>query len=285
MQIRNRLFSYPVYSYEVDDYKANHFTFDYDVETDGNSLFIQYKTVIENKHIQKMLNDNLVDLTVLIECPRTSYRNLFVLKDKEGYVEIPSSCVSFRVDVCCLLVAKKYFVLDKKKGISRDYGDTKFEIQKGFIVGYDNTYPFMVDKDKEDEFKASSIISAVKKLDLEDYTDVYLDDPDKIKIQLSAEMYNKFVQLQGQDQLPVVHSMIVLPALVYVIDQIKNREARQIYQDCYWYRSIAKQLGIMHIGIDSKEFIKKSSLEIAQRLLKTPVKKALDNLTVMNGEE
>lgn len=217
-----------------------------------------------------MLENKVIELAVLMECPRTAFRQLFILENRGGCLEIPSSSVTFKAELCCLLISKTDFDLSKENGISNDYGDVKFRIQKGFIVGYDNTYPFSIDKDKEDEFKTSSIISVVKKLDLNDCADIDLDNPDKIKIQLNPEMYNMFVQLQGQDKLPIVHSMIVLPALVYVIDQIRHEELRKMYEDYYWYRCICKQLEIMKLEIDGKEFNKKSSLAIAQEILKRP---------------
>mgnify|MGYP000562305704 FL=1 len=285
MQIRNRLFSYPVYSSDVDDYKSNTFTFDYNAESNGDTVLIQYTTTISNKHILKELNNSTIKLALMIECAKTAYRNLFVLKDSDGTIEVPSSSLSSKVEMCCLLLANEDYIIDKESGISSDYMDTSFKINKGFIVGYDNTYSFIVDKDKEDEFKASSIISVVKKIDLKDYMDIDLDNDNKIKIQLGDEMYQRFVQIQGQDKLPVVHSMIVLPALVYVIDQIKNKDLRETYSDYYWYRCIDKQLEVLNIGIDSSAFDNKSSLAIAQELLKLPINHALINLTTEEGGE
>ena len=126
-------------------------------------------------------------------------------------------------------------------------------IEKNIIQNYSKLIirRVIVDKDKEENYKSSSIISVVKKLDLDDYMDVDLDNDNKIRIQLGDEMYQYFVQLQGQDKLPVIHSMIVLQVLVYVIDQIKDYSLRETYEDYYWYRCIAKQLEILNIGIDS----------------------------------
>lgn len=269
----------------MDDYKSNTFTFDYNAESNGDTVLIQYTTTISNKHILKKLNNLTIKLALMIECAKTAYRNLFVLKDLDGTIEVPSSSLSSKVEMCCLLLANEDYIIDKQSGISSDYMDTSFKINKGFIVGYDNTYSFIVDKDKEDEFKASSIISVVKKLDLKDYMDIDLDNDNKIKIQLGDEMYQRFVQIQGQDKLPVVHSMIVLPALVYVIDQIKNKDLRETYSDYYWYRCIDKQLEVLNIGIDSSAFENKSSLAIAQELLKLPINHALINLTTEEGGE
>lgn len=283
MQIRNRLFSYPVYSSDVDDYIVNEFTFDYNVENDGESLKIIYTTKISNKFILNGIENENIKLTILVECTKTAYRQLFILNNLNGVVEIASHLLSAKVEICCLLLANKNFIINEGSGISSDYLNTSFSIDRGFIVGYDNAYAFIVDKDKEENYKSSSIISVVKKLDLDDYMDVDLDNDNKIKIQLGDEMYQYFVQLQGQDKLPVIHSMIVLPALVYVIDQIKDYAIRETYEDYYWYRCIAKQLEILNIGIDSQVFESKSSVLIAQELLKAPIKNALYNLTSVEG--
>lgn len=283
MQIKNRLFSYPVYSSDVDDYIVNEFHFEYNVENDGETLKVIYTTIISNKFILNRINNEDIKLTILVECSKTAYRKLFVLDDLNGVIKISSHLLSAKVELCCLLLANKDFILNKESGISSDYLNTSFNISRGFIVGYDNSYSFIVDKDKEDDFKSSSIISVVKKLDLYDYMDVDLDNDNKIKIQLGDEMYQYFVQLQGQDKLPVIHSMIVLPALVYVVDQIKDHIIRETYEDYYWYRCIAKQLEILNISIDSQVFESKSSVTIAQELLKAPIKNALYNLTSAEG--
>lgn len=283
MQIRNRLFSYPVYSNDTDDYKTNGFVFDYDVENNGDFIKILYFAKIQNEHIINRIQQDIIKLAVLIECPKTAYRQLFILDKLKGTLEIPSQVLSARVELCCILIANKDFVISREFDINLDYLDTIFSIKKGFIIGYDNTYPFIVDKDKEDNFKASSIISVVKKLDLENYMDINLDNDDKINIQLGEEMYQYFVQLQGQDKLPIVHSMVVLPALVYVIEQIKDITIRETYEDYYWYRCIAKQLEILKIDIDSPSFENRTSLSIAQELLKCPLKNALITLTSSEG--
>lgn len=283
MQIRNRLFSYPVYSSDIDDYIINEFTFEYYVENDGESLNIIYTTKISNKFILNEINNEDIKLTILVECSKTAYRKLFILNDLNGVVEISSHLLSAKVEICCLLLANKNFIINEESGINSDYLNTSFSVNRGFIVGYDNAYAFIVDKDKEDNYKSSSIISVVKKLDLDDYMDVDLDNDNKIKIQLGDEMYQYFVQLQGQDKLPVIHSMIVLPALIYVIDQIKDYAMRETYEDYYWYRCIAKQLEILNISIDGQIFENKSSVSIAQELLKAPIKNALYNLTSGEG--
>ena len=51
------------------------------------------------------------------------------------------------------------------------------------------------------------------------------------------------------------------------------------------YKLIDKQLEVLNIGIDSSAFENKSSLAIAQELLKLPINHALINLTTEEGGE
>ena len=144
MQIRNRLFSYPVYSSDVDDYIVNEFTFEYNIENNVNSIKVIYSTKISNRFILSEINKETIKLTILVECSKTAYRQLFILNDLNGAVEIPSHVLSSKVEMCCLLLANKNFIINKESGISSDYLNTSFNIKKGFIVVYDNTYPFIV---------------------------------------------------------------------------------------------------------------------------------------------
>lgn len=185
--------------------------------------------------------------------------------------------------MCCMLVANVDTTINQSFGINREYGATVFKVKRGFILGYDNSYSFTVPKEKDELFKPSSIITVVKKLNLADEFDIDLNDSNKIRIQLNEEMYTMFVQMQGNLQVPVVHSMIVLPTLTYVVEQIKNSDARKEFEDYMWYVSIEKQLKSIGLEIDSKEFESMNTVVIAQKLLKSPVKNALVSLT--KGED
>ena len=134
MQIRNRLFSYPVYSSSVDDYKVNSFSFDYEVESNEEMLNIKYKANLANKYVLNQLQTNIINLTLLVECAKTAYRNLFVLQDFNGTVSIPASALSAKVELCCLLLANKDFIINSKNGISDDYSNNTFEIKRYKIL-------------------------------------------------------------------------------------------------------------------------------------------------------
>ncbi len=283
MQIKNRLFSYPVYASDVDDYNNPKFEFNYTVAIEQESLTINYKVSLSNTTLINKIQNEDIKLVLHVECPQTFYREIINLELFEGAISLKLKNLMGRVEVCCMLVANVDTTINQSFGINREYGATVFKVKRGFILGYDNSYSFTVPKEKDELFKPSSIITVVKKLNLADEFDIDLNDSNKIRIQLNEEMYTMFVQMQGNLQVPVVHSMIVLPTLTYVVEQIKNSDARKEFEDYMWYVSIEKQLKSIGLEIDSKEFESMNTVVIAQKLLKSPVKNALVSLT--KGED
>ena len=283
MQIKNRLFSYPVYASDVDDYNNTKFEFNYTVAIEQESLTINYKVSLSNTTLINKIQNEDIKLVLHVECPQTFYREIINLELFEGAISLKLKNLMGRVEVCCMLVANVDTTINQSFGINREYGATVFKVKRGFILGYDNSYSFTVPKEKDELFKPSSIITVVKKLNLADEFDIDLNDSNKIRIQLNEEMYTMFVQMQGNLQVPVVHSMIVLPTLTYVVEQIKNSDARKEFEDYMWYVSIEKQLKSIGLEIDSKEFESMNTVVIAQKLLKSPVKNALVSLT--KGED
>lgn len=279
MQIKNRLFSYPVYASDVDDYNNPKFEFNYTVAIEQESLTINYKVSLSNTTLINKIQNEDIKLVLHVECPQTFYREIINLELFEGAISLKLKNLMGRVEVCCMLVANVDTTINQSFGINREYGATVFKVKRGFILGYDNSYSFTVPKEKDELFKPSSIITVVKKLNLADEFDIDLNDSNKIRIQLNEEMYTMFVQMQGNLQVPVVHSMIVLPTLTYVVEQIKNSDARKEFEDYMWYVSIEKQLKSIGLEIDSKEFESMNTVVIAQKLLKSPVKNALVSLT------
>lgn len=275
MQITNRLFSYPIYSEDTDDYRDNQFQFDYRVSSDSQFLSIDYQIRSNNKKINVMIEKEILSVALLIECAKTLFREKYTLDNLTGHLDIPMAQIAGNIDLCCLIIANNGFLLDSSFGLNSDYGKTMFKIEEGYIVGYDNSQSISVDKNQDELFKPSSIISVVLKKDADDSIDIDLNKEKRINITMNQDMFNEFKQIQSASKLPIVHSMIVLPALVYVIDQIKEEKNRQEYEDYSWYISIIKQLEKLGITLDGNQFQKKSSLVIAQELLKSPIMRAL----------
>lgn len=287
MQIINRLFPYPIYSSEVDDYIDNCFDVIIEnVKEVEENLCFDISVKLSNQQLLNKVNDGYIDIYLHIECPKTSFRISINMKSQNAKsISIPSKNLNGAVEICCLLIAAKEFILDFKFGLNEDYKFSKFNLEKGNIVGYFNVDKIILEKDTDELLKPSSIFSVVKKKDALLPFDVTLDDSKRIKIVLNEETYIQFLPLQNENCLPIIHGIIVLPALIYTIERLKECAGNfEEYEDKSWFFALNKQLQLLHINITEGGLESKSSIVIAQELLKLPVNRALNNLSNIGGE-
>ncbi|RHK38312.1 hypothetical protein DW067_14370 [Lachnospira eligens] len=129
---------------------------------------------------------------------------------------------------------------------------------------------------------------------------------DKIKILVDNNMYNKYVKFQtNQDMFPLIISLLVLPALAYAIEILRNEgfpliisllvlpalayaieilrnEGNGNYASTYWYQKLCKSCELK--GKDFKNDIVEgefTAIEVAQLLLEEPVEMAFNNISVI----
>lgn len=282
MQIINRLFPYPIYSDESDDYSVNGFEVVYNAESDDQYLKIDYQITIDNNRIRSLIDSDSIQMVLHIECPSTSFRKVYET-DYKGSIEIESGHIEETVEICCLLIAKHDLTIDQNLLINEDYGSSAFNIKKDQIIGYYNADKLKIEKSKDDLMKPSSIFRIVKKKDQDLAFTVNLDDSKKIRLLLNEETFNQFASQQHSSYLPILHAMVVLPALTYVVEKIKTDEGRETYEDKNWYKAIMLQLKARKI--DENQFKNKESIELAQILLKYPVAKGLNVLARGDDDE
>lgn len=108
---------------------------------------------------------------------------------------------------------------------------------------------------------------------------------DKIKIYVSEQIYNEYVKFHTNPVMkPLMISMLVMPALTYVIEEVRNNDI-ETYIACYWYQRIKKSCELQ--GKRFEEDIiygDATSIEIAQEMLQLPIGKAFRNLSVVVEE-
>lgn len=278
MQIKNRLFPYPVLTPDNDDFPDNQFDVKIDnveiKEIDSDLKVITHLNIELNNH--DILNNLgvLYDLVIHYECPSTLFRGIVKVQPGNQTVILRSSSINRYLDICCFIIAKQDINNYKLDDFNEDYGNVSFRIEEGNILGYVNVDRIYIDKDDNDTHKTSSIFSVIKIDDEKAPFNVNLDY-DKIHLEMSETDYLNFKMLQNGNNLPILHGITIFPALVYAFEQIADSGDQ--YEDKLWYRALDLQvLKIYEKHIHELEEI--NSIAIAQALLKHPISRALDNL-------
>lgn len=283
MNITNRLYTYPVLSNEKDDYKTS--IFEVAVSNEDSTvtnLNLKFNFKITNKEIrQLMLFEKSAEYVVHVECPTTSYRTT-IRGDVRGEFsyQIPYKMLNGKVELVAFVLATKDIKCFSSTDWNDDFEGLTFDIPKGSILAYENLDDYMIIKDDQDLMRASSIFSVYKRNTDETKPAVIELNSDKIKIGLCTKeynLYNKYASIEATRQL--ANALVVLPALVYVFEELRQVDNEEVYKEKLWYISLAK--AYRKKGIDIREVLMdetKTSYECAQEAMDLPITNALTAL-------
>lgn len=283
MDIRARLYPYPVLTSYSDDYIDSEFTFDITTENINGEIKFNFAIILENKGLQDLIDMNNAEFIVHIECTQTCYRKILHINEIQFYKNIKENKLRGKVSVCLFIVAKndlKNYTNDK---FNSDYEGIFFDIDKGGILAIAGQYDVHVEKDIEDTSKIPSIFS-ICKYDDENGMNVNIHG-DKIIIGLPVETFKNYKLLSNRnDMIPVFHAMIITPVLIYILEKLC--QDMEEYEGYNWYRVIEKTFDKNGIEFTKEKLEEIPSYELVNLILANPIDRALNSIVSLDdGEE
>lgn len=278
MEIRNRLFPYPVLCDETDDYNENEIKILSQVKERVNDLEIKVMFQLENIEMLDLIRMGYAEYVVHLECSTTSYRKVIKSDVSEIVYSIPKSRVNIEVTVLGLVVAKRRIENFRSEALNEDYTDENICFEKGSILAYKNLPRIYIYKNYEELAGNESLFSIIKVgLPDEEETKPLVFDltGDRIKILVDPKTYGAYIHFQQKTSIAL--SMLVMPAVHYMIDEL--RACSDSFTNCMWYMKM-KQF----YKAQGKDFIEdvihsdRNIVEIAQEMLKSPIGKAYREL-------
>ena len=288
MEIKNRLFPYPVLCEDTDDYTKGSFTVETEiVSQDINSLVLKFDIHLDNNGIRALISQGKAEYIIHIECSSTAFRTVIHTFSEVETYRISSSKVNGEVSLLGMIVSKKDIRYYRNNALNPDYEDIDLSIPKAAIMAYYNMPKINILKNYEELAQEDSIFSVVRELRLdqnEEHPIHFSLDPDRIKIFVDDQIFKAYIQYQNnQSMKPLILSVLVMPALTYMIEELRNNYEE--YEGCKWFVKFSKyykQQGIEFIyDIIEGE---KTIVEIVQELLQLPIGKTFLNMQEMLGE-
>ena len=282
MQIRNKYYPYPVIIEGGNYYVNSEFSSEVEQYMDGYNVKLLIKTFLKNNELEKMINSGEVDIVHHIECPQTCFRKIVKTHEYEITTVLMDTDVNGIVQVCTFLVAAKELEKYTNASFSNDYKGFKFNIEEGCVLAIGNSYQVRINKIKDDLANASSIFSIVPSQEPLDTAMKVELSAQKIIISLPEKSYHQYYNIQGYLEVqPVMHSMIIIPALVYVFSELRmSVDQLYEYEDYRWFRSLKKTCENMNIVIDEENLKNLEILKVSQQLLNGPLAKAIEYFSI-----
>lgn len=276
MDIRHKLYPYPVLSEMGDDYVDSFFRLeDIKAEKGIREIILKIKLSLSNTEIQKLIDENKAEYVIHIECSVTCYRTIIRSDDTDIQKKIMEHRLNGKVSICAFIVAKTEISNYSNSKFNEDYGNITFDIHKGNILAIGGQANIEIIKEIEEMGKIPSVFTICRCAEDSDESMKIDIDGEKISITLNNESFQNYKILVNMPMmLPVFHSMIIVPALIYTLDTLKS-EGIEDFEEQRWFKSINKALKQHNCELSSKTLEKMSSYELALKLLDNPLDKAL----------
>lgn len=277
MEIRNRLFPYPVLCNETDDYQNNSFETEVKVEERLHDIYITVKFKLDNLAILDLIRMGMAEYVLHLECSMTYFRKVIKTDINEISYSIPKERVNGEIAVLSMVVAKRRIVSFTSEDLNEDYDGESISFDKASILAYQNLPKIQVFKNYE-ELAGNESLFAVVKVGLPDDEEVHplsfdLND-DRIKIMVDAKTYACYIHYQQKGS--VAMSLLVLPAVIYMLDELRG--SPESFSSKMWFVKMKQYYKSQ--GLDFIEDIVqgKNIVEAAQEMLKSPIGKAYREL-------
>lgn len=207
-----------------------------------------------------------------------------MLRSVSKHIEhtIPIGRVNGSFDAVAFVILKKNVSNFSCTDWVDDYSGITFNLFAGSILAYQNLQSLDITKDYEEFTNAGSIFSIYKRITEDDRPAEINLDSSKIRIGLGTKDYDIYAIYAAKTELQALfHSMLVLPALVYVFEELKQEGGEETYHNKEWF--IALEKAYSKRGIVFMEEVlnaEKTSYQLAQEAMELPLSKAFDQIPV-----
>lgn len=278
MDIRSKLYPYPVLSSGNDDYSGSSFTFTPNISKGPREIVFDFTLDLQDDVLNQMISEGRAEFVVHIECPYTAYREMIRGSSERCSRHVVESRLNGKVSVCAFVVAKQDIRGYTNPAFNVDYSDISFDIERGGILAIGGQCSIDITKETEELGKVPSIFSICRSaMDSDESMKIDLDG-EKIAITLCAESFNNYrVMSASPVYLSVFHSILIMPALIYVFEVLKC-DGTENYEQHRWYKAICRTLTKQGLKMDQNTLDTYESFELAQKLLELPVNKAITAL-------
>lgn len=283
MHIKAKLYPYPLLEscFGQQDYVDSSFNIFIEKKNNLNNIELIFKPVLVNEEIQKLVDNGDAYFAVHVECPLTSFRKLYNIKSETSVI-IDANEIENVVNICTFIIANKDLLEYTNEKFNEDYAGIKFDIEKGNILAIGDSYDLNIYKECDSVGQIQSIFGLIESKK-NDERDIKIDlSRDKINIVLPKNEYIEFKTLmKTRANQAVLHSMILIPALMQAIDEMKKRVSNVVgselfeIQDKKWYRSIVKAAENVKIIIDEETISGLNSFETAQKLVDNTINRGI----------
>lgn len=280
MEIKYRLYPYPVLWDKNDDYKKpSKFLAEVEAKENFKNIKLKINFLLKDKEIENLIKENKAEYVVHIEATSTYFRELISTREAEINYDLKDNDILGRLQMSFFILAKEDILDYKNSNFNEDYSGESFNLKKGNIIAIADSYRFDIEKNDDNLEKVSSIFSICQKETVEQ-TGMTVDmNNEKIRIALNKTDYINYHQLsQNSNNINIINSIIIFPALIFIFEQLKKDFDENDFADYKWFRALRKIFEKNNQSLNKDLLENELSIDLAQKILNYPIERAFNSL-------
>src|SRR5271165_542040 len=272
MKLSIRSFPHPVVG-NRDDVPGAAFHATTEMTTDREFAYLDAKVSCSSSTINALVREDKASFVMHVECGNTLFRHAYDFRTSEARFPINLQLLNEDVEVNVFARADRDISGYEVQEAHSDYGSTAFEVKRGDVLAVAEGRVFTIESDFDSIQRIGSIMQiAESNLDEEHPVKAELLG-DKIMIILSKKDFAQYKLLKHNESfIGPLTTIIVLPVLMEAI-QYAREYARDEDPETgpRWIRLLLRKIESMRMKLEEV------NLELAQRLLDSPVRRALNS--------
>lgn len=288
MQINiRRLYTHPVLAEGRDDYKTCTFAAQIEHLIIAGNLILNVTFRTDCTEMERLIAEGDATYILHAECAATICREIFTSAAENFTCTIPTDRLKNHVDCMAIIALTRDVENFSCADWNDDFNGLTFDLQKGSVLAYQNFQPLPIPDDQNIFKNVTSIFSVYRRAAEGEPFEVDLSQ-DKIKIGLCNGDYQLYRRYCSRpDMQPILNAMIILPALVYVFEELKTADAFEIYGAKGWFQSLNAAYRRRKIDNFAEHILKdeNTSIKLAQEVMNLPITKALAGVALISAED
>lgn len=287
MEIKNRLFTYPVLCEDTDDYyDSSFFVNPQVVKEDANTMSLQFDINLENSGLKNLINRDKAEFVIHAECSATAYRVVAKTQSDVVGITMQKKKVNGYVTLLGMVIAKEPIHYYDNPLLNEDYSGNDIHFEKGAILAYYNMPRFIVIKNYEELSKSNNIFSVVRhnRSNSKEHNPIkFALENHKILIHVDDDIFDTFTKIRENENMkPMINSVMVMPALTYMLETLRYRSSEELdeYQGYAWFQQFVQYYKKNKVDFIADR-VKNDGMyitEIVQEMLDSPVSALFSNI-------
>lgn len=284
MDIRNKLYPYPVLWAGNDDYIKSEFSCDIKILREGKNFLLEVNFNLLNEKIAELITKGKAEYVVRIECSATCYRR--IMKSDKDFLKIyiNESHLLGRTVINSYIVVKEKLENYYNDDFNADYNNVSFDLDIGNLLAIGNKYSIKVEKDVDELINMPSIFTICRRETIENIglePDIYSD---KIRIYMNITDYENYSSFKNSTIQDAINLYVLLPTLVYVFDELRYAGIES-FENYRWFISLQNVLKRYSMVLNQDLLETKKPMYLAQMIMEMPFSGALNSIKNLINEE